>query len=356
MLISVRDYRDGDLPKIAALQQFVDAEMRCPPREFEDLWLWMYEQNPFGPLRVVVAQDETAAIVGHEGIMPFQLCVRGTTIRGGITGNLIVKEQLRGTLLFPRLVQALVKGLTPAGFQLGYGPVRPKMFASMLALGYRDMGLLPVYVRPYDIEKIAGIYIQQPLVRAILRPFLHVAQRLANLLGSRGASDIAVRRIDRFGEEHRAFLRDTCEQFPIHALRTPEALNWRYFAAPHRLYEAFEAVDVDGQRGYVALRRMPMLGLDTLAIVDILFPLERPEIGRALLSHVHHEAIQDGVTVVACMFNDGNPVIPMFRRAGFLRAPEGFNMIVYEPKDREQVFFPDMLRQWYVTWFDHDYV
>jgi hypothetical protein len=333
----------------------VDAEMSVAPAEFEDLWTWMYAKNPFGPLRAVVAQDEAGNIVGHEGIMPFRLCVDGRAVTGGITGNLIVKEELRGSLLFPRLVSALVKGLGSAGFDIGYGPVRPKMYASMLALGYRDMGPLPVYVRPYDLAKIAALYLRPPIARTLLTPFLNAAQGMGNVV-FRARAKVPVLRVDRFGDEHRVFLERTTKQFPIHAERTPESLNWRYFAAPNRRYEVYEAIRADGERGYVALRRMPMLGFDALAIVDILFPLVHPEIGRALLAQVHRQALESGVTVVACMLNEGNPVIPMLQGAGFLRAPEGFKMIVYEPKSCEPIFRPGMLKRWYVTWFDHDYV
>jgi hypothetical protein len=354
---TVRDYREGDLPGIGALQLHVEPEMRVPPAEFTDLWRWMYAQTPFGVFKVVVAENEAGEIVGHEGIMPYALSIGGSAIVGGITCNLIVAEALRKTLLFPRLVTALAKGYPAAGFAFGYGPTRPKMLKSMIALGYRDLGPLPVYVRPYRFEPIAAHFIRSPLIVNVLRPLTWAARKIANAFGpGRAPRGVAVERVERFGEESRAFFEQVCKPLEIYAVRTPEILNWRYFEVPHRRYDVYRAVEDGRFAGYVATRRMPMLGFDSLGIVDVVYPFDRPEIGRALLARVHRDAAASGVTFAACMTAPRGPLGVLLRRAGFLRAPEGFSMILHEPKDRPSSFPSDALDRWYVTWFDHDYV
>jgi hypothetical protein len=354
--VTVRDARDGDLEGIGALQLHVEPEMRCPPSEFADLWRWMYADTPFGRTKAVVGEDEHGTIVGHEGIMPFDLSVRGALVRGGITCNLIVAEALRATLLYPRLVSALLKGYPAAGFDAGYGPTRPKMLRSLLAFGYRDLGPLPVYVRPYGFAAIAAHYVRSRALRAALAPPLWLARQVANRVGPRARAGITVEPVERFGEDARAPLAEALAPFPVHAVRTPEILNWRYFAAPHRRYAVYRASEGGRFAGYAALRRMPMLGFDSLAIVDVVFPPGRPEVGRALLARAHRDALAAGVTFVACLAS-GNPALTkLLRRAGFLRAPEGFSMIVHEPKGVPSRFPDGVLREWFVTWFDHDYV
>jgi hypothetical protein len=353
---TVRDYREGDLPGIAALQLHVEPEMRCPPAEFADLWRWMYAETPFGVFKVVVAESESGEIVGHEGIMPYALSIGGERIVGGITCNLIVAEHLRKTLLFPRLVGALVKGYPAAGFAFGYGPTRPKMLPSMIALGYRDLGPLPVYVRPYDLNAVAARYARSRALRALLAPPLWALGRAARLVRPRARATIAVEPVERFGEESRAFFEAVLGGVGIAAVRTPEILNWRYFRAPHRRYAVHRATENGRFAGYVATRRMPMLGFDSLGIVDVVYPLDRPEIGRALLAQVHREAVASGVAFAACMTGPAGPLGGLLRRAGYLRAPEGFTMILHEPKGAPSRFPERALDDWYVTWFDHDYV
>ncbi|HTD38576.1 MAG TPA: hypothetical protein VK669_13785 [Candidatus Limnocylindrales bacterium] len=353
---TVRDYREGDLDGIGALQLAVEPEMRCPPREFVDLWRWMYAQTPFGVFKVVVAQDAAGAIVGHEGIMPFALSIGGAPVVGGITCNLIVAESLRGTLLFPRLVAALVKGYPGAGFAFGYGPTRPKMLKAMLALGYRDLGPLPVYVRPVDLGAVAARYVGSRALRAVLTPPLRALSAPVRWLGPRSSKRITIEAVTRFGEESRAFFEDAFRRFTIFAVRTPEILNWRYFEVPHRRYTVYRATEDGRFAGYVAVRRMPMLGFDSLGIVDLAYEFDRPEIGRALLARVHRDAAAARVAFVACMTAPRGPLGELLHRAGYLRAPEGFTMILHEPKGHPSVFPDRALDDWYVTWFDHDYV
>jgi predicted N-acetyltransferase YhbS len=355
-LIKIRSYRDGDLEGIAALQLYVDAEMRCPPSQFSELWRWMYERSPLGDRVAVVAEDDVSGrIVGHEGIMPFQLSVDGNILRGGITGNLIVEEQYRGTLLFPRLVNALVKGYAASGFDLGYGPVRPKMHSSMLALGYRDFGALSVYVRPYDFTKILQNITASSVWRTLLRPITCAIRFAGAAIGPRPSSKIAIAPLQRFTDEHGPFIEYGCSQFSIHAVRTVEALNWRFFAAPGRTYKVYQATENGKMAGYIALRRMPMLGYDSLAIVDVLCPLGRKDVVHTLFARAHEAAVESGVAFAACMVNEQSGLVPYLRAAGFMRAPEGFRMIVHEPKGRHQLQ-PEMMQRWYATWFDHDYV
>ena len=353
---TVRDFRAGDLDGIAALQLHVDPEMRCPPHEFVDLWRWMYRETPFGVFKVVVGQDESGAIVGHEGIMPYALAVDGEPVVGGITGNLIVAEHLRKTMLFPRLVTALCKGYPAAGFAFGYGPNRPKMLKAMLALGYRDLGPLPVYVRPYDFAAVAARYVRSPALRAVLGSPLGLLTRASRLFAPRAPQSVQVERIERFGEDARAFFEQALRGFAISAVRTPEILNWRYFSVPHREYAVYRAAEGGRFAGYVALRRMPMLGFDSLGIVDAVYPFERPEVGRALLAQVHRDAVAARVAFAACMTGPSGPLVALLRRAGYLRAPEGFRMILHEPKGAPSRFADGALDRWYVTWFDHDYV
>lgn len=354
--VTVRAARDGDLAGIGALQRYVEPEMRRSPEEFAELWRWMYRDTPFARSFAVVGEDEQGAVVGHEGIMPFDLSVYGEPLRGGITCNLIVAEPLRGTLLYPRLVSAMLKGYPGAGFEAGYGPARPKMLQSLLAFGYRDLGQIPVWVRPYGFAEIAAHYVRSPALRAALASPLWLARQAANRFGPRGGAGIAVEPVERFGEDARAPLAAALAPFPVHAVRTPEILNWRYFAAPRRRYAVYRATAGGRFAGYVALRRMPMLGFDALALVDVVFPPDRPEIGRALLACAHREARAQGVAFAACMTSGNAALLRLLRRAGFVRAPEGFGMIVHEPKGAPPRFPDGVLRDWFVSWFDHDYV
>jgi predicted N-acetyltransferase YhbS len=354
--IDVREFRDSDLSGIAALQEHVDPELRLTSEAFAALWDWLYRRNVMGPLVVVVAETSDGTIVGHEGLMPFALSCREERLLGGISCNLIVATEQRQTLLFPRIVRALIKRHRPAGFDVIYGPARPKIAEALQVLGYRNVGALPVYVRPFIFGPFIAHAVGNPALRRALMPLGRMAAAAVNSFRPRRLKTIEVRQVESISEALGAFAKTATAQFPIHAVRSRDIMAWRFFGLPDRSYTIVEALKGGDIVGYAALRRMNMLGFDTLAIVDILFSLEQPEVGRALMRAVHDEAVRLNVAAAACMVGDGSPLIPMLRRAGYLRAPEGFSMVVHETATESPRFSVDALRSWYVTWYDHDYV
>ena len=108
--------------------------------------------------------------------------------------------------------------------------------------------------------------------------------------------------------------------------------------------------------GYVVLRFMRMFEFDVLAIVDILYPSERRDVGSALLSKIHDLALKTRADMAVCLLNPHSPFLPVLKRQGFLKTPEGFSLIVHEPEDGGVQFKPGSFKQWHPTWFDHDYV
>ena len=101
---------------------------------------------------------------------------------------------------------------------------------------------------------------------------------------------------------------------------------------------------------------MDMQGFDTLALVDLVFPPERPEVGHSLLAAAHRVAVAARVDMAVCMLNPHSPLLPALRRCGYLEAPEAFTLMVHVPPQSPARLDENLFRQWHLTWFDHDYV
>jgi hypothetical protein len=143
-------------------------------------------------------------------------------------------------------------------------------------------------------------------------------------------------------------------RYRIFARRSAECLQWRFFDAPARNYLVFLVREGGDTVGYFVLREMEMKGLRALAIVDICFAFERTELARAILAAIDSRAIEAGVDVVAILCG-AKQLIRHLRRFLYFKSPERFTLVVHERGGRLGVG-ASPLDDWFVTWFDHDYV
>jgi hypothetical protein len=352
----VRDYQLQDAPGVASLQDEVEPELRLPPSQFLSQWRWFDHSNPAGPAKALVATDAAGKVVAHEAIVPFAMACGEQELTAGLPCQLVVARALRGTPLFLQLELQLLREYRQAGIDFVCGPVRDRVLRAHQALGFRAVGSLPVYARPYRLLKLARHYLGSGARYALLSPLLRLAELPMRVGPPRRAHGIEVVPLETFDSRTAAELEQICNRLGMHTRRTAAVLNWRFFQCPGRRYLLYLARDAAQSLGYVALRRMPMHEFDALGIVDLVFPPDRPAVGRALLAAAHRQAVQMRVDMAVCMFNPHSPLLPALRWCGFLRTPEAFTIIVHQPKGAACPVDNETLKHWHYTWFEHDYV
>ena len=322
--------------------------------EFAAWWKWMYADNPAGAGKALVATDADGRSVGHCGLVPFQYAKGGETLRGGFICQLMVDTAFRKSLLFPNMETRLLRESPNDGFDFCFGLVnRPEVIKAHAGLGFRCVGALPVYARPYRVQRLidrrlgavapAG-RIVAPVVNALLK---------TNLSWSSGISTAV--QSDPFGPEMDALVGRVAPRFRICGARSAAILNWRFMHAPKRRYQVWVAGERAAPVGYIALRRMSLKGFDVLVIVDLFFDPGRHDVGRALVSRAHRVALAERVDMSVCLMNGTDPLLPVLERAGFMRTPESLTLIVHEPRGNADRISSAALEDWHLTWFDHDY-
>jgi hypothetical protein len=354
--IVIRDYQSQDAPGVALLQNDVDSELQLSSEQFLSEWGWFGHSNPAGPPKALVATDAKGTIVAHEAVVPFMATKDGRPLVAGLPCQLVVTRSLRNTPLFLQLEMQLLSQYQQAGIDFVCGPVRDHVLRAHLVMGFRAVGSLPVYARPYRLSRLARHYLGRGVQYAAVKTLLRLAELPLQFFPHRRSRGINVVPVETFDTRTAAEIEHLCSQLGLHALRTAAVLNWRFFQCPDRSYLVFVARNAGQCLGYVALRRMPMHEFDTLAIVDLVFPSARPDVGRALLAAVHDRAVGMQVDLAVCMFNANSPLIPVLRRCGFLRTSEAFTIIVHQPKDASFRVDMETLKNWHYTWFEHDYV
>jgi hypothetical protein len=353
---NIRSAQPGDVAGIAALQDDVEPDVRMAPEPYCALWHWLCEANPVGIREAYVGADAEGRIVAHEALVPFTIRNHDTTLIGGLPCQLVVQREFRRTALFPKLELQLLAEYPRSGVHFAYAPARERVLKAHVALGFRELGRLPVYARPYRLGNLARHYLGAGWLYRLLAPAVKLAELPLRFRLPHRSLGVKVAPIAAYDDATGDALDAVCARLGACALRTARILNWRFFQAPDRHYQAFVARDASAILGHVVLRRMSMHGFDTLALVDLVFSPERPEVGRSLLAMAHRAALTAGVEMAVCMLNPHSPLLPALRRYGFMEAPESFTLIVHEPPQSSVGLDDEFYRRWHLTWFDHDYV
>lgn len=353
--LAVRKVEIRDLPAVYRLYRSVEPEDQITQEAFERWWRWLYVDNPTKAGFALGSFDLGGENLGHIALAPFSFLVDDELVTVGFSGQLMVAESQRHTLLYPSLVKQLLTSYPQYGCKFCYSEVtRPRVLASNTALGFQKGGDFRIYARPYRLEKLVRMKLGS--LAWLAKPAVRLGEILLQVGSPFSHGGISVSEVSAFPPEIEPFLQSMRHQFKLTAYRNVPILNWRFTGNSDRKYRILLACEGRIPVGYLVLRRMPMKSFDALAVVDFLFALNRPQVGHALMRQVHRIACAEGVDLSVTMLNYTSPYLGLLRTWGFLRTPEKFTLITHEPKGSHYRLQARPFEDWHVTWFDHDFV
>ena len=353
--LAVRDAVEGDAPKVAML---LGSDPDVDPIERARLpavWHWLHFEHPHRAHKVMVGEDERGAIVGHAALLPFLYRIEGRERIGGFQCQLAVREDVRSTGLFLRLMRKALAEHRQAGFDFVYSLVtRPAVLDGYVALGFHRVGKVPVAARPVRLHPIVEKLSGRPTLVRPLAPLMHAADRGLALLTPRRAGAIQVVRASKLEAEQIAALDRAYVDQPCVAVRNEAILRWRFEASPRPEYRLFLALADGRMAGMMVLRSMPMKGLPTLAVVDLAADGDLAAL--ALLGEAERLARAEGAALLATLLLRHGRFRRVFRRMGFIETPESFTFVVHRDKGSGTPPVPLALEDWQLSFFEHDFV
>ncbi len=353
----IRESNEGDMPGIVRLRHAIKEFKPVETEEYISFWNSLIKSNPCSIKQVLIAQNDQGAIVAHYAMAPFKFLKDGKLLLGGFLCQLMVHEEYRKELIFPRMELKFLKDYKDLGINFAFSlGNREKVVKAHLSFGFSKIGDLPVYAKPYKLANIARHRIKNTLLNAVMAPGLSLVEKLIRLKGSLGKGDLKVTEISEFDSRIDQFLAKVQRYFPYSALRNAAVLNWRFAGSSAVKYQILITKEEGDVTGYAVLRRMEMNGFDVLALVDILFFPDQIDAGKSLLNAVHKIAMQLNVEMSACLLNPHDPLCPILKKCGYFKTPETFSLFVHEPKGKEPHFSEGSFDKWHLTWFDNDAV
>ncbi len=328
------------------------------PLEQRVVWRWLYSRGGTEIGDVLIAQKTDGPVIAHYGISRLPYVVAGQKIEAGMACLLAVDEAYRKTPLFLQLTTRLLKSFRASGrgFITGLAN-RSGLLEFHKAFGFTDVGEVPIFAKPIRIRSIVDKLLKQPWPR-LLAPFTALAQwawlMLLRQTAARGGS-VRLVHIERFDEATAATSAQLAAHHQYYADRAdPAVLNTRFFEIPCRDYLVYKIVRDDVPIGYVALRIMDMMGYRAIGIVDICYDFAQKDVGRAVFRALDRLAIDERADLISILTNS-RPLIAHLRAAVYLRAPESFRLVVFEPANALRLAASN-IGDWFITWFEHDFV
>lgn len=356
--MKIRDAREDDHAAVARVADASDLLLGdLNARNFPSMLAWLYVHPPLD-LRLQFVAEHEDAVVAHYGAVPFAYKLRGEPCVAGFASNLVIDREHRAGMLFLSLQSHLAREYPRKNVRFVYGLItRANVLEPHLRMGWKKLGTLPVYAKPFDFPAVAGSAIKHRALRALAYGPLKLAQAVWHTDLRRDPADVSIEEAARFGADADAFLETFMALQETTAVRSREVLNWRFAGNPDREYRILVARKAGRVAGYVVTRRLALKHLDALALVDFAFDPADRAVGAALLRRCDREARRARVDVAAAIVNPSSPFEPFLRAAGYFKTPEAFTLVVHAPKGTtDPPFTHELFAGWHLTWFEHDYV
>jgi len=348
---TIRDGSEDDMDGILSLRRIVFGRLeadKLDPR----FWKWEFIQNPAGKALIYVIQDKEK-IVGHFADIPKNFCIGGETVGGTLSLDLMVGLEYRRKGFFSRMGRVAARRVSEQGGQFMTAfPIREETIRGLKKIGWREVVRLPVLVYPIRFSGIVHRYLK-------LRPLSLLAGAMARVVyslfhgrkGEKPPEGISIEEIrhpdaefDRFWERARGL-------FPVLGSREGKVLRWRYFEHPTRRYVLYRAMKNGEMAGYIVLRKVVLLEMNSAVIVDLL-AVEGDALVALVKKGIEHSRAE-GADLLGVMVPECHPYYRILKKNGFLPSLKSFRFMVFPHGKEDLLLNPN---SWYVNWGDTDVI
>lgn len=338
----LRRYTPADVEALLAFRR----EMYGPASAYADpnFVRWLFEsRGPRGnpsPLWLYRVGDD---VVGHVAGRSVRLKIGGVEVDANWLTELVTAPAARKRGAGTALAKALSLH-TPVALALEVSDAAKTVLERQ---GWVDLGIAPLYVRPFDVEAL--LRNRRAATRNALRPVGAVAYRgfdaVARALVAFGGSTLS--RVDHFDERADALWAKASRSYPVAVRRDAAYLNWRFAEFPRPGFYDLHYLLRGGQVvGWTVTRSGVRYGRTTGELVDFLC---EPGSIPLLLAHVLAHMRAAGAFAVYCLHLNRRARLA-FRMLGFVQRRSGWAFMLHASDEITRLL--PMLRdpdRWFLT-------
>lgn len=145
--------------------------------EYLNLWDWRYAALADGDARAWVAEED-GEIVGHVAVFPRRFRIGDTSLRGAVSGDLLVRRDRRQGLVAVRLLSIPHRLVNEGTYDLVYTLPNRVSLRLAVGLGWHDLGTLHEHVELRRVGPVLHRRLSSRAAASALRPLAAAAWSL----------------------------------------------------------------------------------------------------------------------------------------------------------------------------------
>ncbi len=315
---SIRTYEKGDEKGIFKLIKAVYPEKKYDWEKWIRGWNWMYMNNPIGDSKIWVA-DHNGKIVGSRSVFLVKIKIGNETIMASQNSGLMTHPNYRRQGIFSTLEKKSFDQLKGDGIGITYSFPSSMSYPIYMKSGlFFNIHALQTMIRPFNLENILKRRIKN---KFLLKIYAVIGYLFINMFYRTKkppeVDDLTISQISSFDDRINDFWKKISNDYEIMVIRNKEYLNWRYVDVPNVEYTIYLAEERGEICGYIVLGCAEQ---DQLSghIMDIIGPLNRPEIIHSLLSEAIKYFKEKKVDAIFCKMIADKIFYKIFRKNGFV--------------------------------------
>ncbi len=346
----VRDGEERDMEKILFLRKVVMGEFEKDKLD-PKFWKWEFAGGPDGGAFIYIIEEEKR-IIGHFADIPRRFSVKGKTVKGTLSLDLMVHPDYWRKGFFSKMGRyAAWKVKEENGLFMIAFPIRKETIYGLKKIGWHAVNVLPVMAYPVRFYGIVNRYLHflplSLLIGGIARFFYSL------FFFGKGSQrpGVEIDEVKTLDNQFDFFWQKAASSHSVLGVRDTPFLTWRYIRHPSRQYTLFRAMKDGEMRGYIVLRKVELLKFNSMIIVDLL-ALDDETI-RTLVEKGIEYTRKEGSDLLGCILPKGHLYFRILKKRGFLPGFKSFLFMVY-PTGEEKIFIDP--KEWYVNWGDSDVI
>ncbi|MFY9399714.1 MAG: GNAT family N-acetyltransferase [Desulfomonilia bacterium] len=259
--------------------------------------------------------EKEGRVVAYEGLMPFELSIRGAAVHALVYHDTMVDPALRGRGVGSAFVSSHLKRYPVFSLAVWMNAPNARVFEKC---GWRPVEGIPTYARLYTLRGLLPARFS--LAERPAGAGLALLYGLERLVRGNPGHRLAVYPVERFDDRADALFEGVKGSFCIIAHRGEKVLNWKFTDTPWSRFGRLVCTKGDEMLGYLVFKtRDAARGRRIATIYDFLCSPWRMDVFRALMYRAMDEIEKTGPDTLEVLCTDER-FIRVLKGMGFVRA------------------------------------
>jgi Acetyltransferase (GNAT) domain len=293
----------------------------------EERFNWLYQENPHGPAKVWLAQDEvTGKAIGCAAAFPRRLWTSGSIQTGHVLGDFCTDVEHRSLGLALRLQRVCLDYVGANSSGLTYDFPSNRMMAIYKRFQITPFCQIVRWAKPLRADRKLSEFLKSRLLRLIVAAQVNKLLHWKDLARRKQTADWTIASLDgKCGEEFTVLANSLKDRNGWCVDRSADYLNWRYWKHPTRSFEMLTARRNGVLSGWVVFSSTAEDG----SIVD-LFGFDDTSMWARLLFGVVELLRSRRVITLSLPILETHPCAGLLQSMGF-RPRESYPVVIYDP-------------------------